>query len=36
MAKQPEQILEEQLFITAYEVNDDENLEKIKKSPNWA
>lgn len=23
-------------FITAYEVNEDENLEKIKKSPDWA
>jgi len=22
-------------FITAYEVNDDENLRKIKNSPNW-
>jgi len=23
-------------FITAYEVNDDENLKKIKNSPDWA
>lgn len=23
-------------FITAYEVNDDENLEKIINSPDWA